>query len=142
MSQLDFCPFGIAKLGHCLWSHTFSPSARQDMLPEISVLGSLLREVYTNVPLVEPCGAVFSLGGPQPLLRRSVLSLRRTPTLGTAAVLAASQRHLSIPHLMVDRWACCHSVRLSRRHRQSRNAPYHRPKQPPRQVAFRQQEPI
>jgi hypothetical protein len=52
MSQLDFCPFGIAKLGNCLWSHTFSPSARQDMWPEIAVLASRLREVYTHVPFV------------------------------------------------------------------------------------------
>ena len=31
-SYLDFCPFCIAKIGNFLWSHTFSPSAMQDML--------------------------------------------------------------------------------------------------------------
>jgi hypothetical protein len=31
-AKLDFRPFCDAKVGNFLWSHTFSPSARQDML--------------------------------------------------------------------------------------------------------------
>ena len=64
---------------------------------------------------------------PQSLPTRSVLSPRRTPKPETAAFLADSQKHLCLTHLLVDRLACYHSVRLSRRHRQSCNAPFHRP---------------